>query len=66
MSSYINDMNHYLSSGMKTILVDPYCPKIVMVSRYLIYMAAFESKNDAASLISLADSTSALADIILP
>lgn len=50
---------------MNTTLVDPYLPKIEIVSKYLIYMAALESKKAAASLISLADWTSAWADIIL-
>ena len=50
---------------MKITFVEPCLPKMVIVSRYLICIAALESKNDAASLMSLADSTSALAEIIL-
>lgn len=53
------------SSGMKTTFVEGCFPRIVIVSRYLICIAAFESKNEAASLINLADSTSALAFITL-
>jgi hypothetical protein len=50
---------------MNTTFVEPYLPRIVMVSKYLIYMAAFESKKEAASLINFADWTSAYAEIIL-
>lgn len=50
---------------MNTTFVDVYLPRILIVSRYLIYIAALESRNAAASFISLADSTSAFADITL-
>lgn len=47
--------NHLESVGNNTTFVDPYYPRVVIVSRYLIYMAALESNNSAACLISLAD-----------
>ena len=43
----------------------PDLPTIEIVSKYLIYIAVLESKISAASLINLADSTSALAEINL-
>ena len=48
-------MNHLESVGNKTTFVDPYYPKVVIVSKYLIYIAAFESNNSAAYLINFAD-----------
>lgn len=52
-------------SGMNITLELPLFPNSLSVSRYLICIAALELSRSAACLISLADSTSALAEIIL-
>lgn len=54
----------FFISGMKMtfVLLRPTC---LRVSRYLICMAAFVFSSSAAILISFADSTSALAEMIL-
>lgn len=54
----------FFISGMKMtlVLLRPTCFKVY---KYLICMAALLFSSSAASLISLADSTSALADMIL-
>jgi hypothetical protein len=49
-----------LSSGIKHTFVCPDVPSIDSVSRYLTYIAVLLSRNSEASLISFADSTSAL------
>ena len=50
---------------MKHILDPPLVPSKERVSKYLTYIAVLESRYSAASLINLADSTSALAVINL-
>lgn len=54
----------FFISGMNITLVLLF-PTVLSVSKYLICIAAFEFSSSAASLINLADSTSALAEIIL-
>jgi len=52
------------SSGSSITLVLGFLPRLVIVSRYLIYIADFESKIDAASLNSFAEAKSDYAFII--